>query len=157
MGITLKKADGDLFLDPETGRPETITGASKVDQELADLYLSDLDTTRGWGSSLSLEQLSNGGGTSLEQARAVLFLRLQQANDRIITKQAQDPMLTSDEQIQQFSETDVLIDAANQAIIFFSVADVGSTSVTKTIGQSFKPTSLKHVIPPPSTGLISRE
>ena len=157
MGITLKKSDGDLFLDPETGRPATITGASKVDQELADLYLSDFDTVRNWGASLSLEQLSSSGSTSLTQAQAVLFLRLQQANDRIITKQAQDPNLTADERIQQFSESDVLIDASSQAILFFSVADVGDATVAKTIGLSFKPTSLKHVIPPPSTGLIPRE
>jgi hypothetical protein len=155
MGITLKKSDGDLFVDPETGRPATISGASKVDQELADLYLSDLDTNRNWGSSLSLEQL--GHSSSLEQARAILFLRLQQANDRILSKQAQDPTIDAEEQIMQFSSTDVLVDAQSQAVIFFSAADVGDTTVEKVIGQSFKPTSLKHVIPPPSTGIIPRE
>lgn len=157
MGITLKKADGDLFLDPETGRPAVISGVAKVDQELADLYLSDFDTVRNWGSSLSLAQLSGSGGTSLEQARSILFLRLQQANDRIIAKQAQDPNITADERISQFSESDVLMDVVNQAIIFFSVADVGDETVAKTVGLSFKPTSLKHVLPPPSTGLIPRE
>jgi len=154
MGITLKKADGDLFLDPETGRPLVISGPSKVDQELADLYLSDLDTDRSWGSSLSLDKLNS---TSLEQARAVLFVRLQQANDRILAKQSQDPTIEEDERISQFSSTDVLVDIQNQALIFFSVADVGDTTVEKAMGQSFKPTSLKHVIPPPSTGLIPRE
>ena len=153
MTITLKKSDGDLFLDPETGRPETVTGASKVDQELADLYLSDYDVTRNWGSSLSLAQLNS---SSLEQARSILFLRLQQANDRILLKQSQDVRLTDDERISQFSDSDVLIDALNQAIIFLSVADVGDTTVVKTVGQSFKPTSLKHVVAPPM-GIISRE
>jgi hypothetical protein len=153
MTITLKKSDGDLFLDPETGRPETVTGASKVDQELADLYLSNYDVTRNWGSSLSLSQLSS---SSLEQARSILFLRLQQANDRILLKQSQDVRLTDDERISQFSDSDVLIDALNQAIIFLSVADVGDTTVVKTVGQSFKPTSLKHVVAPPM-GIISRE
>jgi len=156
MGITLRKANGDLFLNPETGRPESISGPSKVDQELADLYLSYLDTERGWGSSLSLSQLGTGS-TSLEQARAILFLRLQQANDRILAKQSQDPTITTDEQITQFSQTDVIIDTSSQAVIFFSVAEVGSTTVDKVIALSFKPTSLKHVVPPPSTGLIPRE
>jgi hypothetical protein len=153
MTITLKKSDGDLFLDPETGRPETVTGASKVDQELADLYLSNYDVTRNWGSSLSLSQLNS---SSLEQARSILFLRLQQANDRIILKQSQDVRLTDDERISQFSDSDVLIDTLNQAIIFLSVADVGDTTVVKTVGQSFKPTSLKHVVAPPM-GIIARE
>jgi len=154
MGITLRKADGDLFIDPETGRPDEITGATKVDQELADLYLSDFDLVRAWGSSLSLSQL--GSSTTLEQARAVLFLRLQQANDRILAKQAQDTKLTVEEKIQQFSQIDVLIDLDSQAIIFFSVADVGDSTVAKTIGQDFKATSMKQVIAPPA-GIISRE
>ena len=56
----------------------------------------------------------------------------------------------------EFSESDVIIDYLNQAIIFLSVADVGSTTVVKTVGQSFKPTSLKHVVAPPM-GIIARE
>jgi len=154
MGITLKKADGDLFLNPETGRPEEITGANKVDQELADLYLSTFDSVRNWGSSLTLAELGNS--TALEQARSILFLRLQQANDRMLDKQSQDTTLTDEERITQFSESDVIIDYLNQAIIFLSVADVGSTTVVKTVGQSFKPTSLKHVVAPPM-GIIARE
>jgi len=154
MGITLRKADGDIFIDPETGRPDEITGATKTDQELADLYLSEYDLVRNWGSSLSLSQL--GGISSLEQARAFLFLRLQQANDRILAKQAQDATLTEEERIQQFSDVDVLIDMDSQALIFFSVADVGDSSVAKIIGQDFKATSMKQVLPPP-TGIISRE
>jgi len=154
MGITLRKSDGDLFINPETGRPDTITGPSKVDQELADLYLSVYDSVRNWGSSLSLAQL--GTASSLEQAQSVLFLRLQQANDRIISKQSQDPTMSDEEKIQQFSQTDVLIDRENQAVIFFSAADVGTAGVIKIIGQDFKATSLKHVIPPPA-GIIPRD
>lgn len=155
MGITLKKANGDLFIHPETGRPEAISGVAKVDQELADLYLSDFDVERNWGSSLSLSQLGSGQ-TSIEQARAVLFLRLQQANDRIISKQAQDPNMTSDEFITQFSDVDVIMDVMNQALIFFSIADVGTEVIEKVIAQSFKPISLKHVLPPPA-GIISKD
>lgn len=154
MSITLRKSDGDLYLDPETGRPDETSGPSKVDQELADLYLSVYDSVRNWGSSLGLDQLS--GSTSLDQARSILFLRLQQANDRMMLKQATDMYLTEDERITQFSESDVLIDEMNQALIFFSVADVNDATIIKTIGQSYKPTSLKHVVAPPM-GIISRE
>lgn len=154
MGITLRKADGDLFINPETGRPDTITGPTKVDQELADLYLSAYDSDRQWGSSLSLSEL--GSVSTMNQARSILFLRLQQANDLILAKQATDPTMSDEEQIQQFSQTDVLLDTANQAIIFISVADVGTQTVAKIIAQDYKPTSLKHVIPPP-TGLIPRD
>ena len=153
MGITLKKSDGDLYIDPETGRPDEVSGPSKVDQELADLYLSFYDPVRSWGSSLSLSQIDS---SSIEQARAVLFLRLQQANVRILNKQSQDPTMTTEERITQFSQSDVLMDKVNQAIIFFSAADVGDATVAKTIGQNFKATSLKHVVPPPP-GITSRE
>lgn len=154
MSITLRKADGDIFIDRETGRPDEITGATKADQELSDLYLSDYDATRAWGSALSISQF--GGVTSLEQARSLLFLRLNQANDRIIAKQAQDTTLTAEERIQQFSATDVLIDTESQALIFFSVADVGDSSVAKVIGQDFKATSMRQVLPPP-VSITSRD
>lgn len=153
MSITLRKSNGDLYLDPETGRPEIITGPSKVDQELADLYLSKFDPARNWGSSLSLSQLGSNNN-SLEYARTVLFLRLQQANDRMLAKQSDDKELTSEEKITGFSMSEVLIDFENQAIIFFSAADVGSYTVAKTIGQDFKPTSLMHVVAPPANTII---
>lgn len=149
MSITLRKSNGDLYLNPETGRPEIISGASKVDQELADLYLSDYDATRSWGSSLSLAQLGNNNN-SLEYARTILFLRLQQANERMLAKQSADSYITADEKISGFSMSDVLIDFAQQAIVFFSAADVGDSTVSKVIGQDFKPTSLMHVVAPPA-------
>ena len=153
MSITLRKSNGDLYLDPETGRPEIITGPSKVDQELADLYLSNFDSARNWGSSLSLAQLGSNNN-SLEYARTILFLRLQQANDRMLSKQSEDKELTPEEKITGFSMSEVLIDFANQAIVFFSAADVGDSTVAKVIGQDFKPTSLMHVVAPPANTII---
>ena len=38
MTVALKKADGDLFIDPETGRGEVVSGPTKVDQEMFSLY-----------------------------------------------------------------------------------------------------------------------
>ncbi len=149
LSITLRKADGDLFLDPETGRPDTVSGWAKVDQELADMYLSDFDSYRNWGSSLRLENITEN--YQLEQLRSLLFLRLQQANDRMLAKQDLDPSLTSDEKISQFSLIDVLLDIPRQALIFVSVADIENGDVVeKVVGQDFKATSLKHVISPVS-------
>jgi hypothetical protein len=155
MSITLKKSNGDLFLHPETGRAEIIEGASKVDQELADLYLSDYDSVRQWGASFDLRQLQEAS-TSIEQARMILFLRLQQANDRILQKQANDPTLTFDEKITSFSQTDVIMDLKQQAVIFYSQAEVGDTTVDSVMGHSFKATDLNHVHQPP-VGLTPKE
>ena len=148
MTITLQKTDGDLFLDPETGRGVEITGSTKTDQELADLYLSDYDADRGWGSSFDLASLM-GGNSSIDQVKALTFFRLQQANDRILDKQSKDPTLMADEVIHDFPLTDVFVDASTQSIVFFSVADVGNTTIAQTIGLTFKPTSMRQVLPPP--------
>ena len=155
MSITLKKANGDLFLDLETGRPATVEGPSKVDQEIADLYLSTYDPVRQWGSSFELSQLSESS-VSLDQSRMILFLRLQQANDRMIQKQNNDPRLTPEEKITSFSQADVIMDLEQQAVIFYSVAEVGDTSVETLLGHNFKPTELNHVQQPPS-GLSPKE
>ena len=156
MSITLIKSSGDLYIDPETGRPEEVDGPSKVDQELADLYLSDYDVDRNWGSSFQLEQLGDVAGT-LEQSRMVLYLRLQQANERMLQKQENDDTLTLEETITEFSAADVLMDVGEQAVIFFSVAEVGDdNTVEALIGHSFKATELDHVIPPPP-GITSKE
>lgn len=155
MSITLRKSSGDLFIDPETGRPEIVDGPTKVDQELADLYLSDYDIARQWGSSFQLEQISEAA-LSLIQSRAIFYLRLHQANDRMLHKQENDPNLTPEETITQFSQADVLLDVEQQAIIFFSVADVGGTSVETLIGHDFKPSPLYHVSQPPS-GITPKE
>jgi hypothetical protein len=155
MSITLRKANGDLFINQETGRPDTIDGPTKVDQEIADLYLSDYDSVRQWGSSFDLQQLSEVS-TSLEQSRMVLFLRLQQANERIIQKQTNDPTLTPEEKITSFSQADVIMDLEQQAVIFYSVAEVGDTSVETLMGHDFKPTELNHVSQPP-VGLTPKE
>ena len=155
MSITLRKANGDLFIDHETGRPDTIDGPTKVDQEIADLYLSEYDSVRQWGASFDLRQLSDVS-TSLEQARMILFLRLQQANERMIQKQTNDSTLTPEEKITGFSQADVIMDLEQQAVIFYSVAEVGDDTVETLMGHDFKATELNHVHQPPA-GLTPKE
>ena len=155
MSTTLRKSSGDLFIHPETGRPEEVDGPTKVDQELADLYLSEYDQERDWGSEFQAENLADAS-TSINNARMVLYLMLQQANDRILRKQEQDATLDPEETITEFSETDVLVDAENQAVIFVSVAEVGDDTVEALIGHNYKQADLDHVVPPPA-GITPRD
>ena len=148
MSKTLKKADGDLYIDRETGRPEFVTGPSKVDQELADLYLTKYDSERQWGSELQLENFQN---IRFEQFKSTLFLRVQQANQRLLAKQARDPALSQTERVTGFSGTDVFVDKETQTGVFISVVKVGTEALAKMIGLDFKPTSLRQVVPPPTT------
>jgi hypothetical protein len=112
MSRTLKKADGDLYIDRETGRPEFVTGPSKVDQELADLYLTRYDAERDWGSEIQLENFLN---IDISKLRAALFLRVQQANKRLLAKQGRDPALSNSEKIKSFDGTQVFVDRETQA------------------------------------------
>lgn len=146
MSRTLKKSDGDLYIDRETGRPDFVTGPSKVDQELADLYLTKFDPERDWGSEIQLENFLN---VDISKLKATLFLRVQQANKRLLSKQSRDPALSASEKISSFDGTDVFIDRQNQAGIFISIATVGDSTVAKTVGFDLKPTSLRQVLPPP--------
>lgn len=153
MSITLQKSNGDLFLNAETGQGEIVIGPNKVSQELADLYLTDYDADRNWGSEFKMDQFTM---SSMRQAQSILYLKLNQANARILNKQSEDPIMDDTERITTFSQTDVIMDAENQALLFYSVADLGLVTVDQLIGISLKPTSLKHVIAPPP-GIISQQ
>jgi len=146
MSITLQKSNGDLFLDAETGQGVVVNGPNKVSQELADLYLTDFDSDRNWGSEFKMDQFAL---SSMRQSQSILFLKLNQANARILVKQSEDPNLDSTEKITLFSQADVVMDMENQALLFYSVADLGLVTVEQMVGISLKPTSLKHVIAPP--------
>lgn len=148
MSKTLRKADGDLYIDRETGRPEFITGPTKVDQELSDLYLTRYDEERDWGSEINLESFQN---VRFDQFKATLFLRVQQANQRLIAKQGRDDTLSLSEKITGFGGLEVYVDKETQTGLFLSIVNVGDSSLSKTIGLDFKPQSLRQVLPPPAT------
>lgn len=147
MSVTLKKASGDLYIDV-AGRSLEITGPAKTDQELASLYLTDYDAEREWGSEAKIELI--GSYSSLNQFKTILRLKVQQANDRILSKQARDVTLTEEERINQFSRVDISIDPATASGVFVVVADVGDNSpLTKFIGLTFEPIELNQVLAPP--------
>ena len=150
MSRTLRKADGDLYINRETGRPEFVTGPSKVDQELADLYLTRYDQERDWGSELQLQDFQS---IMMDQLKAALFLRVQQANQRLINKQRQDSALSESEKINGVGGVEVYVDRSTQTGLFVSVITVGTEALAKVIGLDFKPTSLRQVVSPP-TGVI---
>ena len=116
-----------------------------MDQELADLYLTTYDVNRNWGSEFNLK---NFVSRTVNQARAFLFLKLTQANARILSKQQADAYLDPIDTITQFSRVAVEIEPTTQAPIFYSVADCLDASVTKLIVKDYKPTTTKQVISP---------
>lgn len=150
MSVALKKADGDLFINPDSGRTEIVSGPTKVDQELFSLYTTDYDPARNWGSYLNIKYYV--GVNSLAEFRAKLYSDLTTANNLILQKQSNDTALDDErEKIQKFSNVAVFVDPASQAAVFISEAQVGdpATTVGKTLFLDFKPLSIRHVVPPP--------
>ena len=150
MSYTLRKADGDLYIDHETGRGELVTGPTKVSQELFSLYASDYDSSRNWGSELSMKYFTNVGSNA--QFRSLLYFKLFQANDRMLQKQADDNTLDETERITSFSFVNIAIDQNTNDALFRVIADVGdpTTQVGKTLWMTYKPVSLRHVVPMPT-------
>lgn len=150
MSVALKKADGDLYINPDSGRTEIVSGPTKVDQELFCLYTTDYDPVRNWGSYLNIKYYNNV--TSLAEFRADLYSNLTAANNLMLQKQSNDAALDEErEKIQKFNNVAVFVDPATQAAAFISEAQVGdpTTTVGKTLFLDFKPLSIRHVVPPP--------
>jgi hypothetical protein len=150
LTVALKKADGDLFVDPETGRGEVVSGPTKVDQEMFSLYTTDFDPARNWGSKLNLKYYTTA--SSLEDVRADIYSELVTANNRLLSKQENDPYLDPNtEAIKVFDRADVLVDTTSQLIVFITSAQVGdpSTTVGQQLFLSYKPISTRQVLPPP--------
>lgn len=147
MSTTLRVADGDWFILEETGTAEEIGGADKVSQDLADLYLTEYDVDRNWGSEFSLEKL---GIKTPTEFKSMLNMRLNQSNQRMVNKQNNDLYLTSSEKISAFRAV-AGYDALSQTGFFVSIANLEEgASVTQKGAVNFKPVSLRHVIPPPA-------
>lgn len=147
MSLALRKADGDLFIDNETGRGEAVSGPTKVSQELFSLYTTEYDEQRNWGIELNLPDIKF---SSAQYFRSLLYSRVNQANERLLLKQESDSFMDETEKITEFSNLEIVVDLENSAGIFFSTAEVGdpATEVGQALSISFKPVSTKHVVPP---------
>ena len=148
MSITLRMADGDIYLDSETGRAEIIDGPTKADQDLAECYLTEFNVQRRWGADLALEKL---GDLTPATFKTMLFMRVTEANARMMEKQARDPNPTVGEMITGFTSVNIGYDPDTQAGYFVSVAQLEDGSTVQKGGSiDFRPVSLRHIVPPPT-------
>jgi hypothetical protein len=149
MSVTLRKKDGDLFIDGETGRGEIISGPDKVSQELFSLYTTPYDAERDWGSNLDLSNFTNV--SSLGGFKSRIFIKIVEANEKMLAKQSADPYLDKEtEEIKQFSQITVDVYPDTQTGVFKVKAEVGVDSeVNKAVFMNFKPLSINHVPPIP--------
>ena len=59
MALTLKKRDGDIFVQSSNGRPFLVQGNEKLAQDASDALLTDYDPERGYGSNISSIETAN--------------------------------------------------------------------------------------------------
>lgn len=59
MALTLKKRDGDIFIQSSNGRPFFVQGNEKLAQDAADSLLTDFDSERQYGSTISSIETAN--------------------------------------------------------------------------------------------------
>ena len=65
MSRTLKKEDGDLYINPSNGRGSYITGNEKLAQDVADVFMTIYDPERGYGFNLATIEDVNSHSSSL--------------------------------------------------------------------------------------------
>lgn len=151
MSTTLKMADGDLFVDQVTGRPRAISGVEKCVQDVAEVLMTALNQSgragrlfpRAYGSELAT--LDGPTRFSGILGKPLVARKVQEAINRLIDLQEQDPYLTGAEHIvaisrlivEQFSTTD---------FAYFVQVDVADGRATDTV-TNLGAIALNHQFP----------
>jgi hypothetical protein len=100
MSTTIRMADGDLYIN-SAGRAETITGADKAAQDLAEVFMTPLDGLRDYGSELA--SLDIPPQISVFAGKALLSKKVDEAVQRLKRKQEADSYVTDDELIESIN------------------------------------------------------
>lgn len=100
MSTTLRMADGDIFIN-SAGRAETVTGANKSSQDIAEVLLTPLDGLRDYGSEL--QDLNVPEPVRVFAGRALISKKVDEAIQRLIRSQQRDTESTADERIDRIN------------------------------------------------------
>ena len=147
MSTTLQISNGDLFIDRSTGTTQSISGTSKLAQDIAEALLVNFDLERNFGNTMNVDgiQPSIIGQVSEVDVRE----RIESAIDRLKNKQAEDDQLDPTEELVNIERLDIELLNGNTEVRFLlevSTAKRERVNVGDTL--TLKPTQLKHVNPP---------
>lgn len=110
-------ADGDLFIN-SAGRAETIEGANKASQDIAESLLTPLDASRAFGSELAdlnvPQPVRNFAG------RGIISKKVDEAIQRLIRLQNTDTQSTADERIEKINR--IIVNQINSTDFVFWVS-----------------------------------
>ena len=101
MGVTIRMADGDFFLN-SAGRTETVEGASKSAQDIGEILMTPLDGLRDYGSELSSMRVP--AIVSVFAGKALVSRKVDEAIQRLKRFQERDPNAGPDERIDKINK-----------------------------------------------------
>jgi phage baseplate assembly protein W len=118
MSTTIRMADGDLFIN-SAGRGETIDGADKASQDIAEILLTPLDALRDFGSELS--SLNVPEPVRVFAGRALISKKVDEAVQRLKRLQQNDTESTAEERIDRINRIIVDQIASTDFVFWVSV------------------------------------
>jgi hypothetical protein len=146
MGQTLRIANGQLDLNPNTGLLNTVEGNRKCSQDLAECILQTYDPIINYGSFLT-EVVTNS--TAVPHA-GDLFIRhyIAQAVQLLKSKQLEDPTSTATERIVNISQLITQFDDATSTVAFYLSVDTETAEADAAIvniPRLVQPTELEQL------------
>jgi len=92
MSRTILKENGDIYIDPSSGRTQLITGIRKLSQDVADALLVEYNSERDFGQELTKVLSSNSGASFLNVIHsAYIKSRVEEAISRLKAMQQSRP------------------------------------------------------------------
>lgn len=146
MSKTFQISNGDLFINPSTGAVREIVGPEKAFQDVAESLLTAFDPSRNFGSSLDAKDENSVIIGALGEGE--VKLRIQDAIDRLILDQSNDPNITDDERIDKIE--DITVDFQNDGTEILFLVTLSTVDKNKLeVGDKivFSPTKLNHLLP----------
>lgn len=141
--------DGDIFIDPNTGKSSLIDGPSKTSQDVAEVLMTPLRrqsqtgvstpaARREYGSELA--NIDVPAPLSLMVGKGLISIKVSEAINRLKSFQLADPSSTSDERISKISKL-VVEPLAPGEFAFWVVVEVESGLVAS---ERVLTVSLRH-------------
>lgn len=116
MSKTFQVSNGDLFIDPNSGRLVTVVDEVKLSQDIANALMLDLDPSRDYGSELnSLQDPRNS------VSQAYVSQLVSEALGRLMAGQRSDKAASASEIIQDILAIRVARDPDHKSDIYFYI------------------------------------
>jgi len=117
MSTTLRVFDGDIFLN-SAGRSESISGADKATQDIAEVLMTPLDSARDYGSELA--DLNIPAAVEVFVGKSLVSRKIDEAIQRLKHLQEKDPYATDDETIDSINK--LIVDSMGSGDFVFWVS-----------------------------------